>query len=91
MRWRIIQQILDWRLDQTFLWWMPYTLKKRYHIISVVNTRVRKRNNNFGIQIPNNIKEAISLDKNIEITLWQDAYAKEMYQVGVAFKIFQGG
>ena len=47
-----------------FLWWMSYTLKKRDHIISVVNTRVRKCNDNIGIKIPNNIKVAIFLDKS---------------------------
>ena len=77
--------------ETAFLLWVPFTLKKRDRIVSLVNSRVRKRNHKFGIQIPNNIKEAISLDKNNGNTLWQDDYAKEMYQFGVAFKILQGG
>ena len=68
---------------------MPYTLKKRYHIISLVNSLVQKRNHKFGIHIPKNIKEDISLDKNNVNTLWQDDYEKDMYQVSVAFKIMQ--
>ena len=50
-----------------------------------------KCNHKFGIQIPKNIKESISLDEKNGNTMWQDAYAKEMYQVGVAFKILQYG
>ena len=71
--------------EPSFLWWVPFNLNKIYHIISLVNSRVRKRNHNFGIQIPNNIKEAIYLDENNGNTMWQDAYAKEIYQVGVVF------
>ena len=75
----------------SFSWWVMYTLKKGYCIISLVNRRVWKCNHKFGIHIPNNIKEAISLEENNGNTLWQDAYAKYMYQVGVAFKILQDG
>ena len=77
--------------EPSFSWWVPFTLKKRYCIISLVNIRVRKRNHKFGIQIPKNIKEEISIDKNNGNTLCQDAYAKDMYQVGVDFKILQDG
>ena len=56
-----------------------------------MNSRVWKRNHKFGIQIHNNIKETISLDGNNGNTLWQDAYEKDMYQVGVAFKILHDG
>ena len=58
--------------EPDFLFWVPYTLKKTYCIIYLVNIRVQKRNHQFGIQIPNNIKGAISLDKNNGNTLWQD-------------------
>ena len=75
----------------SFSWWLPYALKKRDHIVYLVNSRVRKRNHKFGIHIPNNIKEAISLEENNGNTLWQDAYANEMYQVGVVFEILQYG
>ena len=77
--------------ETAFLLWVPFTLKKRDRIVSLVNSRVRKRNHKFGIQIPNNIKEAISLDKNNGNTLCQDSYAKDMCQFGVSFKIMQDG
>ena len=50
--------------EPAFSWWATFTLKKRDCIIYLVNIQVRKRNHKFGIQIPNNIKEAISLDVN---------------------------
>ena len=77
--------------EPDFSWWMLYTLKKRDRIIYLVNRRFRKRNHKFGIQITNNMKESIYIDENNGNTLWQDAYAKEMYQVGIAFKILQYG
>ena len=44
-----------------FSWWVLHTLKKRDCIIFLVNIRFQKRNHNFGIQNPQNIKGAISL------------------------------
>ena len=69
--------------EPAFSWWVMYTLKKGYCIISLVNRRVWKCNHKFGIYIPNNIKKAIYIDEK------KYAYAKEMYQVGVEFKILQ--
>ena len=56
-------------------------------IIALINTGVRNRNHKFGIKIPTNAKEAIELDRVNNNTAWQDALAKEMYKVGMAFKI----
>ena len=56
-----------------------------------MNSRAQKNNHKFGILIPNNIKEAISLEEKNGNNMWQDAYSKEMYQVGAAFKILQDG
>ena len=41
----------------------------------------------FGIEVPKGIKDAVRLDGINGNTLWQDAYRKVMFQVGVAFKI----
>ena len=77
--------------EPSLLWWVPYTIKKRDYISFLVNSRVRKRKHKFGIYIPNNIKEAIPLDEKNGNTMCQDAYAKEMYQVGIAFKTLKYG
>ena len=70
-------------------WWVPYTIKKRDRIIASINYRVTKQDHNFGINIPKDIKEALKLDQDNRNTLWQDAYKKEMFQVGAAFKILR--
>ena len=53
--------------------------------------RYLKRNENFGIAIPNNVKEVLQLDKENGNTLWADAIATEMKNVKVAFKILDDG
>ena len=82
---------LDLEDQPAFAWWVPHTLKKRDRIVAGINSRVRKRNCKFGIKIPRSIKEAKIFDDENGNTLWQDAYAKEMYNVGVAFKILNDG
>ena len=59
-----------------FVWWVPYTLKKNDRITPMVNSRVRNRTHNFGIEVPTNPSHAKELDEQNESTLWQDAEAK---------------
>ena len=74
-------------IEPAFKWWVPYTLKKRDTIIAAINTRVRRKTHKFGIRVPTNLREAKEIDEENGNTLWQDALAKEMFEVGVAFKI----
>ena len=65
-------------------------MKKRQLIISKVKARAArylKKNEKFGIKIPKNIEEARILDRENGNTLWQDAIAKELANVGIAFKV----
>ena len=80
---------LDLETEPAFLWWVPYTLKKRDQIIASINHRIIKQDHKFGIKIPRDMKDAIRIDLENGNTLWQDAYKKEMFQVGVAFKILR--
>jgi len=73
--------------EPAFAWWVPFTLRKRDRIISAVNSRVRRKNKKFGIEVPTTVAEAKVLDEKNGNTLWMDALRKEMYNVGVAFKI----
>ena len=68
---------------------MPYNLKKRDSIITSINHGVIKSDHKFGIKIPRNNKEALKLGQENGNILWQDAYEKEMFQVGIAFKILR--
>ena len=78
---------LDIENEPAFSWWVPPTLRKRDRIILGINVRVQKRSHKFGIKISKDITEARKLDTINGNCLWQDAYEKEMYEVGVAFKI----
>ena len=80
--------------EPAFNWWVGFVLKKWERIISLVrkrNMRYLKRNEKFGIAIPNNVKEALQLDKENGNTLWADAIATEMKNVKVDFKILNDG
>ena len=75
--------------EPAFRWWVPYTLKKRKHIISAIQQRVRKNTHKYGIKVPKTIEEAYALDKANGNSLWRNAIAKEMKNVSVAFEILE--
>ena len=77
--------------EPAFCWWVLYTLKKRDAIISTVNMRVRKTTHKYGIKIPTGVEHAKELDRQNKNTMWMDTLAKEMYNVGVAFKVLDEG
>jgi len=73
-----------------FNWWVPYVLKKRDRIISLVwkwTTRYLKRTHKFGIEVPKTVKEAFEIESKNGNTLWADAIAEEMKEVCIAFNI----
>jgi hypothetical protein len=74
-----------------FAWWVPYTLWKRDVILSKIKARIRKTTHKYGIEIPTSVKHALAIDEKNGNTLWKDALAKEMTEVGVAFKVFDDG
>jgi len=76
--------------EPAFNYWVPQTLRKRDHIISLVKqrqTRYLKKTHKFGIQVPKSVKEAYELDQTNGNTLWADSLTKEMKDVKVAFDI----
>ena len=75
--------------EPAFAWWVPYTLKKRDRIIAAVNSRVKNRTHKYGIEIPTTVEHARELDAKNGNTYWQDALAKEMYNVSIAFQILE--
>ena len=80
--------------ESAFNWWIIFVLKKRERIISLAkkrNARYLKRNQKFGIDLPNNVEEARGLDKKNGNTLWADAIATEMANFKVAFKLLTDG
>ena len=73
-----------------FAWWVPHVLKKRQQIVAKVKSKYWTRTHKFGIRIPKSVKEAKELDQQNGNTLWWDAILKEMANVRIAFKLFDG-
>jgi hypothetical protein len=72
--------------EPAFVWWVPYTLKKRNRIIAAVSKRYHKREYKYGFRVPKTVEEAKEIDKECGNTLWMDSVEKEMAAVNVAFK-----
>ena len=79
----------DIQTEPAFKWWVPYTLRKREAIIAKVNSRFKKKNIKFGIEVPSSVEEALELDRRNGNDHWGRAIKKEMDAVEVAFK-FKG-
>ena len=77
--------------EPAFVWWVPYTLKRRNRIIAAVNKRYHKRTHKYGIEVPKTYDDCVRIDNANGNTLWQDAVRKEMEKVRVAFKILPDG
>jgi hypothetical protein len=76
-------------LEPAFLWWVPFTLKKRDQIIAAVNSRIAKKTHTFGIRVPKDIAEANAIDKDNGNALWYDAVQKEMKNVMIVFDVMK--
>ena len=59
-----------------FAWWVPYTLKKRNHIISKAKTKYWQTTHKYGVQLPNNTTEALQIDKDTGMDYWEKATNK---------------
>ena len=77
--------------EAAFAWWVPYTLKKRDHIIAKVKARFLKKSHKFSVEVPNSVQDVYDLDKKNNNTIWRDAIRKEMTNVAVAFHILEHG
>jgi hypothetical protein len=67
-----------------------YTLRKRDIILSKVNkARIRKTTHKYGIEVPTSVKHVLGIDNDNGNTLWKDALAKEMTEVGIAFEVLE--
>ncbi len=73
--------------ELAFAWWVPYVLHKQDVIISPVNSQAQKMSHKYGIELPSSVKNAIEVGCKNGYTLWQDALAKKMGNVCVAFEI----
>ena len=77
--------------EAAFAWWVPYTLKKRDHIIAKAKARLLKKYHKFGVEVLNSVEKLYKLDQKNNNTLWRDAIKKEKTNVYVAFHILDHG
>ena len=73
--------------EPTFIWWAPYTLRKRNQVVSKVTARVKKKSHRYGVQILRSVKDAYDLDERNRNNHWRNAIQKEMQNVAIVFKI----
>ena len=72
--------------ELAFAWWIPWTLKKRTHIISMVKTKYWDKTHKFGIKVPKSITEAKRIDLDNKNKLWTEAVRQEIINVRVTLK-----
>ena len=77
--------------EAVFMWWVPYTLRKRVVILSKVKARIRKTTQKYGIEIPMSIKNAYEINMKNNNDFWRKAIDKEMTNVGVVFQVLDEG
>jgi hypothetical protein len=73
-----------------FQWWVPYTIKKRDHIIAKVKTSYWQKTHKYGLEIPKNYQDCIRIDVENGNRLWQDSVRNEMKTVRPAFELYEG-
>ena len=80
--------------EPAFNLWVMHVLKKRDHIILLVQKLIPKylkHTHKFEIEIPTSVKDTFELDKKNNNTIWADAIAAEMKNVQMVFKILPKG
>jgi len=81
--------------EPAFAWWVPYVMRKRDIIVSMVKSRVRRTTHKYGIEMPapgrEIVQNAIDLDRKNGDTFWMDSLAKEMRNLNIAFEYLELG
>ena len=77
--------------EATFIWWVPYTLRKRDVIFSKVKARIPKTTQKYGIEIPTSVENAYKIDAKNNNDLWRKAIDKKMTNVSMAFQVLEEG
>ena len=72
--------------EPAFAWWVQHTLRKRDAIVLGLRTRMRQTKHKYGIEIPTSVEHVKELDRKEGHDYWMKALAKEMFNIGVAFK-----
>lgn len=76
--------------EPAFLWWVPYTLKKRNAILQKIKSKYWERTHKYGIEIPKSVVEAKRLDIKNGNHEWEEAIEMEMKKIHNAVKKHHG-
>jgi len=76
--------------EPAFKWWVQETLKTRNRIIGKVKSRYWRTTHKFGIRLPHSVAEAYCIDKETGTDFWTRAIEKEMKNVRIAFRKWDG-
>ena len=50
-------------IEPAFVWWLPFTLRKRDRIIAALIAIAKKVTHKYGVQLPSKGQEAYDIDK----------------------------
>ena len=64
--------------EPAFAWWVPYVLKKRERIISKTKSKYWRTTQKYGVRLPKNVDEALTIDRETNTNFWEQALNKEM-------------
>ena len=48
--------------EPAFRWWVPYTIKKKERIITMVKSQLKENSHKYGIEVPRDLAQAEQLD-----------------------------
>ena len=71
--------------EPAFNWWVKETLRHRDRIISKVQSKYWHTSHKFGIRVPNTLKEAYEVDRQLGTDFCTKAISKDMPNVRVVF------
>ena len=82
---------IDNKIDDepAFAWWVYFVMKEKDKIISKIKSKYWQRSHKYGIKIPKNVDEALTIDDEEGNNLWRIAIQDEMKKVRVAFELYE--
>ncbi len=75
--------------EPAFAWWVPYIMRKRDIIVSLVKSCVRWTTHKYGIELPAPGRDLVQNAIDNGDTFWMDLLAKEMCNLNIAFEDFE--
>ena len=77
--------------EPAFVWWIPYTLRKRQCTISKLESKCWDKSHKYGFRIPKSVQEAFQIDNEEGNNSWRQTIEEEMKKIIDAFDKFDDG